>query len=409
LTDLLDAAQADCPTLPLGSTEVWAGGTWELVQQTEPRVQVDWEAPAPRILPPSGEPTGRVWRGPLRRTDSCGGVWERVGAGSGDSPLFTYVSPIPVSTDADVLDLAPEPDGESSFQAWYTRDCSGAGHRIHDTEDRVEIAAFNFRAQKANVNIFRFRRYYAFAKWNLAYDGECSGVMLDDDYMLTAAHCLADLDSTGKVWTGKHLEEITLVCSRGNKQGSGATCSTVSNTVINPGFVDSSTNGDVDQDWAVAVLDSPIVGPSETMALSSASPATWDDFLLRNMAYPGRAIGFDQNSTTNPTCDANVTLAQQTLFQDPIPDGDSMALWGKKLFRDTRSGADTNYSTTLAKTRFDDSSGASGSAYFICPAEDCSNTPEIVAVHSTYKSVVSHRYRGPRVNLFKTWVENNAP
>ncbi|MCB9676050.1 MAG: trypsin-like serine protease [Alphaproteobacteria bacterium] len=266
-----------------------------------------------------------------------------------------------------------------------------------------------FRAQKAQVMIYTFTRQgHPSTGYQYIQSGNCSGTMLETDFVLTAAHCISV--QSGSTWTWDMEPRLVVVCSKGNLAGGGPSCASASDVVVNPAWY--ANNGKAKDDWGVIHLESNVVASTDTMYISNAGPSVWDSYYHRHMAYGhGRMPGF--SSPGVPTCTLNQASSQFSTWTNDlsevlpldIPGGQ---LGGRNLFRDTRFG-DTEYTSYFTKTRFDAAPGSSGSAYFFCPGEDCNNQPGIIGLHTAYRPWVTHSHLGPRAENFKSWVESNAP
>lgn len=411
----IEAKKPVCETR-VGDTRETEGAVWKVIGHVDEVFPgVGPEGEAKELGGPSSVPSGLPWHaiGLPRSVDQCGMVWEIEPTESLPSFDAEELQAIQLRTEAEEAG-----EGEAFYEGWE-KSCGpdGRDHTIHDDEDRVEISSFNFRAQRAQVLVFAFKRVltYPFYEPSTQLAGTCSGVLVDSNRkVLTNAHCSTIQGSNGDFVQPRNADTM-LVCTRGN-QGSVAQCSLAEQNIPNPAFYASgSTNGDVDQDFAVLTLENAIGGTNDWMTMhTSNSPSVWDDELLRQMAYHGYEIGFDYYSDWDgweswPTCDGNVRTGTVSSFTDWWGNGDTVALFGRDLYRDTRPGSESNYSSNLVKTQTDGSKGSSGSPYFVCPNENCNAVPEIIGLHAVYYTGGTHRRRGPRVDRFRSFVNSIVP
>ncbi len=387
---------------PSTTTVVLPGGTWEFIgHQT---FSVGELSPAPRgeEVDLLSEPWGlERAREHMVRIDSNGHRWRWVGPGSGESRLIVDEGKIESGVDVPAINSGgyeADTDGVLAERTWYTRDCDGgfppkSQHSIWDNEDRV-ATSYGFRAQRANVYI----ELKALVNGQSVWGGQCSGTMVADDYLVTAAHCL--IDQNGNL---PHPEFI-VVCARGNdaSEGVNAQCTLADSYVINPGYNVGGSGFQPNQDYAVVRLPQAIVGANDTMGLSSASPSTWENFYTRNVAFPGFIPGFVPVST--PSCNSNSVATQQASIFSPAFNMTHQLFAGTQ-YRGARF--ELFWSSNRIRTRLDGAVGQSGSAWFYCPSsEDCDATPFIIGLF-THWSSTSGRHLGPRVDLFKQFVLDN--
>ncbi|MCB9671614.1 MAG: trypsin-like serine protease [Alphaproteobacteria bacterium] len=317
-------------------------------------------------------------------------------------------------------------DGEYLASSWEVS-CGSpnpSDHRIWDDESRSQVTSWNTYPSRANVLILlharRFTYWWPYDYIRTDLVASCTGVMLGPDFVLTNAHCLS-LES-GNDWVSERDPDLVVVCTRGNRAGSGSLCSTANDLAVNPAYLATSTNGDVDQDWGVVHLSTPIIAASEAMFMSTSTPTTWDDFNHRIWSHDAYELGFETTIDwgppvtydTHPSCQANQVSAATSSIPDPDPDPigygfEDLSLIGMALHSQVLPGTSASISSTLVRTVFDGAVGASGSPYFFCPTGNCNTGMEIFGLHAAYNPYVTHRHRGPRVNRFRTWVEANAP
>lgn len=293
------------------------------------------------------------------------------------------------STSADVDEAVDESfpdetwlDGEEPYVGWVydtplswsVEECDSAGNEdwVWNSDSRTWVnSPMDNREEKAVV---------------IVRNGSpmCSGVMVDSDSVLTAAHCL---------WTsgGSAISVGQLgVCSRENLQ-SGADCSTVEAKIIPSGYTIGSDP--IGLDFALLDLDETDITDGEFMALSSASDSSIAAEDQDTTGYPGYLPGSCSagSGTSNDITNNSLTV-------DDSYDG-------AKAFRETGSitwtGADW-FGTTL-----DAVSGQSGSPIYYFPSSG-STTHFVTAVLSRGRSIIGPAYiAGPKVSQFKSFVEAN--
>jgi hypothetical protein len=406
--------------LQIGDTLVRTGGTWEYVSDRPFPIVEEVGEHTREGRPDSGlPPVSLEWqRANTRRVDASGRVWRRTGEGVGTSELVlaeTIIDPVTSSAEvADQLGEWTEEPGEALLfeRSWYFGYCDAPPplgtpeHNIWNQEDRY-FANYGFRAQKATVLIYR----YATTQLNpwdpltATLKAVCTGTMVTRNYLVTAAHCVSNNAGASDPYN-------IVVCKRGNQVPDGD-CELATSVTLNPGYNPGGSWFQPNEDYAVVELNANLVQSNEVMGLSSASPATWEQFYTRSAGHDIHETGWD-SSGLNPTCDANAVAAAQDEImtgQRPpvyseieIPYGMElhvMGLWG--------GGTEVNFSTNRVKTKVDGSNGRSGSAFFYCPAsEDCDQTPYIIGMLTHFNSTAGN-HLGPRVERFKQFVQDNEP
>ncbi len=195
--------------------------------------------------------------------------------------------------------------------------------------------------------------------------------MVDDNWMLTAAHCVTDGSGNAFVPSG------FLACTRGNAQA-GTTCHTVDQVTVSPRW---RGRGAV-HDYAVLRLSRPPgVG---AMLISQASNSTIVAANGFHTGYPGSLFGCAAN---NPTPVLTVSGASDGIYST----GDVYSAAGRKI-----------------RTRIDTGAGESGGPFFYYPSGCCSSE-FLTGVLSGYtRSAVPHT-GGPKGSTIRSWVIANTP
>ena len=221
-----------------------------------------------------------------------------------------------------------------------------------------------------------------------------SGVLVDDDTVLTAAHAIAD--GSG------YFDQVNMrVCSYGNTE-TGAACRSVTGLAAPGGVYD----GTVANDYGVMTLSSAYSPTLGWMAMSTASDATIAAATHYHEGFPHY----------DPFCDVNWTSADA----DTVVDGTYLGIdYGVSppVFRSWNyygawlmTAYGPAYDALTGQVRFNVSSGSgmSGGPYYYCPS-GCTATSGahyITAItHSHHINSATDGYtNGAKARDFRDWV-----
>ena len=207
----------------------------------------------------------------------------------------------------------------------------------------------------------------------------CSGVMVNDVTVLTAAHCVADED-------GEFNAADFIVCTRGNLQV-GAVCKAV--TDIHSRVGNWAATDTLDHDIALLELASH---PANTGALpmTQASDSVLDDYTQYLLGYPVWA---------SPTCTYNIVAHG---FGSPVVVGgyDGVYEWRS-------TGALIDSGATFLTFDINTGGGMSGGAQYYCPSGDCADGAWITSLHSARDADDNSVAYGSRAKDFRSWVIAN--
>lgn len=268
-------------------------------------------------------------------------------------------SPVPEVDD-------PEPGGWAYVRdlSWTTTDCDGDG------EDDIFRYGADDRVVSSNPMTTRQKKVVLIS----CPGGTGSGVMVDNEWLLTAAHVITT--SGGTAYNPSTYD----ICTLGNYQ-TGAQYFDADIAVIPGGY---TGDGDLNDDYAVVHLTSrPGVG---WMAISSASNSTIRRADSYNCGYPSYGPGCSSTSVTK-------------IHSDHVA---GKQYWSKgDLFGTT---------SNKIKTRLDIATGHSGGPFYYYPS-GCCGAHYVTGVCAAYvnPAIGSSYTGGPKGSAIRSWVIATTP
>lgn len=218
-------------------------------------------------------------------------------------------------------------------QSWVHENCLGPPIEMEnhtwEGEGRTPIGLSHSRQERAAIRVF-------------GPAGTCTGTLIDNDEVLTAAHCVVDCSNNAVPFTS------VTVCLDGPYGQSSPTCVGGNvNDVDNISFPPSYNGGgggcggtDFADDWAIISLGSPIT----TWTTATASLSGADDATLAALTTI-RSFGMDGFLT--PNCTDNTVMLHQ-IENEPI----------------------ASITAEVVRLKIDCAPGGSGRPHYYCPEGD---------------------------------------